>query len=101
MKADIKRETVRCDLATSAATGTFDDFYLRALAPYYPINRQRAFDTLKLLHQAIAIDQGYGPALSWTAIVLMRLYREAWAEDAEATRREAVETCSASSANHP
>jgi adenylate cyclase len=67
------------------------DLYLRALATYYPINRQRAFDTLKLLHQAIGIDQGYGPALSWTAIVLMRLYREAWAEDPEATRREAVE----------
>ena len=67
------------------------DLYLRALATYYPINRQRAFDTLKLLRQAIAIDDVYGPALSWMAIVLMRLYREGWAEDPEATRREAVD----------
>jgi adenylate cyclase len=67
------------------------DFYLRALATYYPINRQRAFDTLKLLRQAVAIDKVYGPALSWIAIVLMRLYREGWAEDTEDARREAVE----------
>jgi len=44
-----------------------------------------------LLRQAVAIDYVYGPALSWMAIVLMRLYREGWAEDPEATRREAVE----------
>jgi adenylate cyclase len=65
------------------------DFYLRALASYYPITQQRAFDTLQLLRKAIAIDQNYGPALSWTAIVLMRLFREGWAVDAEATREEA------------
>jgi adenylate cyclase len=67
------------------------DFYLRALATYYPITRQRAFDTLQLLRQAIAVDLHYGPALSWTAIALMRLYREGWAPDPEATRREAVD----------
>jgi TolB-like protein len=67
------------------------DLHLRALATYYPITRQRAIDTLKLLRQAVAIDQDYGPALSWTAIVLMRLYREGWAEDPETTGREAVE----------
>ena len=67
------------------------DFYLRALATYYPISRKRAFDTLQLLRQAIAIDSHYGPALSWTAIVLMRLYREGWAAEPEATRQEAVD----------
>ena len=64
------------------------DLYLRALATYYPITRQRAFDTLQLLRQAIAIDPDYGSALSWTAIVLMRLFREGWAADAEAAREE-------------
>jgi adenylate cyclase len=67
------------------------DFYLRALCAYYPISRQRAFDTLQLLRQAIAIDSRYGPAMSWTAIVLMRLYREGWAADPEAIRQEAVD----------
>jgi adenylate cyclase len=67
------------------------DFYLRALATYYPISRKRAVETLQLLRQAIAIDSHYGPALSWTAIVLMRLYREGWAAEPEATRQEAVD----------
>jgi adenylate cyclase len=67
------------------------DFYLRALSAYYPISRQRAFDTLQLLRQAIAIDSRYGPAMSWTAFALMRLYREGWAADPEAIRQEAVD----------
>ena len=67
------------------------DLYLRALATYYPITSERAARTLQLLRQAIAIDRHYGPALSWAAICLMRLYREGWAESPEATRREAVE----------
>jgi adenylate cyclase len=67
------------------------DLYLRALFTYYPITRQRAFDTLQLLRQAITIDQNYGLALSWTAIVLMRLFREGWAADLEATREEAMD----------
>jgi TolB-like protein/class 3 adenylate cyclase len=67
------------------------DLYLRALATYYPITQERAFKTLELLRQALAIDRHYGPALSWAAICLMRLYREGWAEDPEATRREAVD----------
>src|SRR5207302_265005 len=67
------------------------DLYLRALATYYPITRERALKTLGLLRQAIAIDRQYGPALSWAAICLMRLYREGWAEDPDATRREGIE----------
>jgi TolB-like protein/class 3 adenylate cyclase len=67
------------------------DLYLRALATYYPITRERAFATLELLRQTIAIDRLYGPALSWTAICLMRLFREGWAVEPEATRREAID----------
>lgn len=78
----------------SAARPTDDltayDLFLRALATYYPITRERAFSTLELLRQAIAIDRDYGPALSWAAICLMRLFREGWTEEPEAIRREAV-----------
>ena len=78
----------------SAARPTDDltayDLFLRALATYYPIARERALSTFELLRQAIAIDQDYGPALSWAAICLMRLFREGWTKEPEATRREAV-----------
>ena len=67
------------------------DLYLRALATYYPITGERALKTLELLRRAIAIDGHYGPALSWAAICLMRLCREGWAADPEASRREAIE----------
>jgi TolB-like protein/class 3 adenylate cyclase len=67
------------------------DLYLRALATYYPITRERAFKTLDMLRQAIAIDRNYGPALSWAAICLMRLFREGWTEDPDATRREGID----------
>ncbi len=67
------------------------DLYLRALATYYPITRERASQTLELLRRAIAIDRRYGPVLSWASIALMRQYREGWAEDPDSARREAVE----------
>jgi adenylate cyclase len=67
------------------------DLYLRALATYYPITRERTFTTLELLRQAIAIDRHYGPALSWAAMCHMRLFREGWAEEPEIATREAVD----------
>ena len=67
------------------------DLYLRALATYYPITRDRAFATLELLRQAIAIDPHYGPALSWAGICLMRIVREGWSAGPEEDRREGIE----------
>jgi adenylate cyclase len=67
------------------------DLYLRALATYYPITRERLFKTLELLQQAIAIDRHYGPALSWAAMCHMRLFREGWAEEPETTSRKGVD----------
>jgi len=81
----------RRSMSRSTNDLTAYDLYLRALATYYPITKERAFKTLELLRQAIAIDPHYGPALSWTAICLMRLYREGWADEPEATGREAVD----------
>ena len=66
------------------------DLYLRALATYYPITKERLFKALELLHQAVAIDRHCGPALSLAAMCQMRLAREGWAEGPE-TAGEAVD----------
>src|SRR5438309_1802350 len=39
------------------------DLYLRALAVFFPVTRERIFEGLRLL--ALAIERNYGPALSW------------------------------------
>src|SRR5262249_11170509 len=83
------------ETARSAARATTDlsayDLYLRALAALYPITRERVFETLGLLEQAIAIDQHYGPALSWAAICQMRLVNDGWAETPETSRSKAID----------
>src|SRR5690242_9971761 len=60
------------EMRRSAARPTPDlgayDLYLRALAAYLPMTKERIFEALGLLDQAIAIDRHYGPALSWAAI---------------------------------
>src|SRR6516164_1692432 len=66
------------------------DLYLRALATFYPITRDRNLEALVLLRQAIAIDRQCGPALSLAAMCHMRLFREGWAEEPETTSREGV-----------
>jgi adenylate cyclase len=77
----------------SAARPTTDlsayDLYLRALGAFYPVTKERIFEALGLLGQAIAIDQHYGPALSWAAICHMHLVRNGWAEEPETSRRKA------------
>jgi adenylate cyclase len=67
------------------------DFYLRAVATYYPVTRGRVFEALSLLRQAIAIDPHYGLALSWAAICHLALVRDGWAEDFETSRSEACD----------
>jgi len=67
------------------------DLYLRALATYYPITKERIFKSLELLQQAIAIDGQSGPALSLAAMCQMRLFREGWADDPEIASRKAVD----------
>jgi TolB-like protein/class 3 adenylate cyclase len=59
------------------------DLYLRALATYYPITKERLLKALELLDQAIAIDLYCGPALSLAAMCQMRLFREGWDEEPE------------------
>ena len=63
------------------------DLYLRALAVFYPITRERIFEALGLFEQAIAIDRHYGPALSWAAVCRMRLIIDGWAEAGTSRRK--------------
>jgi TolB-like protein/class 3 adenylate cyclase len=83
------------EMRRSAARPTSDlaayDLYLRALAVFFPITKDRLLEALGLLEQAIAIDGHYGPALSWAAICHMRLVRDGWAEEPETSRRKAID----------
>jgi adenylate cyclase len=83
------------EVRRSAARPTTDltayDFYLRALATYYPITREHLHEALDLLEEATAIDRDCGPALSLAAMCRMRLVREGWSEEPEETSRRAVE----------
>jgi TolB-like protein/class 3 adenylate cyclase len=83
------------EVRRSAARPTHDltayDLYLRALATYYPITKERLLDALELLEQAIAIDRHCGQALSLAAMCQMRLVRESWAEAPEPASRKAVD----------
>jgi adenylate cyclase len=62
---------------------TVYDLYLRALATYYAITKDRLLDALELLEQRIAIDSYCGPAVSLAAMCRMRLVREGWDEKPE------------------
>jgi TolB-like protein/class 3 adenylate cyclase len=82
------------EMRRSAARPTTDltayDLFLRALAVFYPITKERVLQALGLVEQAIAIDARYGPALAWAAMCHMRLARDSWAEDPDTNRRKAV-----------
>ena len=83
------------EMRRSAARPTTDltayDLYLRALAAYFPMTKERIFEALGLLEQAIAIDRHYGPALSWAAICHLRLVIDGWAEEPETNRRKGID----------
>jgi tetratricopeptide (TPR) repeat protein len=81
------------EMTRSAARPTTDlsayDLYLRALAAFYQLTKERIIEALELLEQAIAIDRHYGPALSWAAICHLQFVNNAWAEDPGTSRRKA------------
>jgi TolB-like protein len=83
------------EMRRSAARPTADlsayDLYLRALAIFFPITKERVFEALGLLEQAIAIDRHYGPALALAAICHMTLVRDGWAAEPETSRRKGIE----------
>jgi TolB-like protein/class 3 adenylate cyclase len=83
----------RAEMGRAAARPTTDlsayDLYLRALAAFYRITKERVLEALGLLDQAIAIDRHYGPALASAAICHLRLLNDGWSEDPESSRRKA------------
>jgi TolB-like protein/class 3 adenylate cyclase/Flp pilus assembly protein TadD len=83
------------EMRRSAARSTIDltayDLYLRALAAFFPITKERVFEALGLLDQAIAIDRHYGPALSLAAICHMAAVRDGWTEEAGRSQCKAIE----------
>jgi TolB-like protein/class 3 adenylate cyclase len=80
---------MRRSIARPTTDLTAYDLYLRALAVFYPITKERIFEALGLLDQAIAIDRHYGLALSWAAFCHGRLVIEGWTEEPETSRRKA------------
>src|SRR6516165_7067427 len=85
----------RAEMRRSANRPTTDltayDLYLRALAVFYPMTKERVFDALKLFEQAIAIDRHYGPALARAAVCQYQLVNYGLAEEPETTRRKAID----------
>jgi adenylate cyclase len=83
------------ETARSAARPTEDltayDLYLRALAVFHPITRERTAEALELLDRAVAIDRHYGPALSLAALCHLPLALDGWAEDPGTSRRKGIE----------
>ncbi len=65
------------------------DLYLRACA-VWPSARQIP-EALRLLEQAIARDQRYGPALAWAAFFCFRLLTDDRSEDPPADRRKGTD----------
>jgi adenylate cyclase len=83
------------EMRRSAARPTIDltayDLYLRALAIFFPITRERTLEALGLLEQAIGIDRHYGPALAWAALCHTRLISGGWAAEPETNRRKGTD----------
>jgi adenylate cyclase len=67
------------------------DFYLRAVATFYPVAKDRVYSALGLLERAIEIDPYYGPALSWGAVCYMRLVNDGWTVMPETDRRKSID----------
>jgi len=80
------------EMRRSAARPTTDltayDLYLRALAVFYPITKERVIEALRLFEEAIAIDPHYGLALSWAAMCHREIATSGWAEAPETSWRK-------------
>jgi adenylate cyclase len=83
------------EMRRAAARPTIDlsayDLYLCALAAFHPRTKERVFEALGLLEQAIAIDRNYGPALAWAALCHTTLMRDGWAEAPGTSRRKSID----------
>jgi adenylate cyclase len=87
----LQRAETRRSAERPATDLTAYELYLRGAAVYYSRTKERVFEALGLLEQAIAIDPHYGPALSWAAVCHMALVRDGWAGAAETSSRKAID----------
>ena len=83
------------EMRRSAGRPTTDvtayDLYLRALAVFFPITRERIFEALQLFNQAIDLDRHYAPALSWAAVCHWQSVTDGWTGAPESDRQKAIE----------
>jgi adenylate cyclase len=87
----LQRAEARRTADRRTADLTAYDLYLRALAIYFPITKQRVLEALGHLEQAISIDRQFGPALAWAAICSLRLVNDGWVAEHEKVRCRAIE----------
>ena len=66
------------------------DLYLRALRATDSWEKQDHMEALDRLSHVIEQDAAYGPALALSALYNMVLYGNAWTDDPEATRQNAI-----------
>jgi adenylate cyclase len=89
----IEPALLAAEMRRSAARPTTDlsahDLYLRALAVFFPIAKERIAEALGFLEQGIAIDRHYGPAVAWAASCHMQLVINGWAAEPEISRNKA------------
>jgi adenylate cyclase len=67
------------------------NFYLRALPHWGSFEKDRVFQALDLLGQAVERDPHYGPALALAAFCHHQLEVNGWIDDLEANRREGID----------
>ena len=83
-------ETRRSATRPTTDLNTYD-LYLRALATFFPISRERIGEALALFEQALTMDPHYGPAHSWAALCHQRLVADGWATDRALSRQCSME----------
>jgi adenylate cyclase len=67
------------------------NFYLRALPHWGSFEKDRVFQALDLLGQAVERDPHYGPALALAAFCHHQLEVNGWIDDLEANRRAGID----------
>jgi TolB-like protein/class 3 adenylate cyclase len=67
------------------------DLYLRALARFFPVTRERLHEALGLLDQAIGRDPQYAPALAWAAVCQLRLHMDGWTDQPEVAMQKGLD----------
>jgi len=63
------------------------DLYLRGIATFFPVTRDRVLVAAALFEQATQHDAHFGPALAWAAICQVRLHMDGWTDEPEAISR--------------